>query len=369
MKSSSNIKNTLKDFLGCFSIFSISIIIGLGIGEVIIRLMYKKDMVLFPRYHTDVMYGDFKIRRIRPNMTFTHTSFDGTFHFKTNNKGFRSNKGIDYKKPPREIRVIALGDSHTQGYEVNQDETFSSVAESMLNKSDLKSTVINTGVSGFSTAEELILLENEGYKYKPDYVVVALFSNDFEDNIRSDLFELRNGALVVKNHEYIPGVSIQNKLYKYGIFRWLGEKSYLYGYTFNTVWDFFKKQNQKAASIKDTELAIGATSNTKYSEELMEKLISRFHGYCKAQGIKLIILDIPQLDPVVSVSSSIPKNMLSHIKQSCDTLYNYDNMINDYKKNSLIHVKHGHRHISSETHKMLGQKISEYILSDSKAVN
>ncbi|MDO8992209.1 MAG: GDSL-type esterase/lipase family protein [Daejeonella sp.] len=369
MQTQSGKKNNLKSFLGGMLIFSISIIIGLLIGEVIIRLMYKKEMVLYPRYHTDVTYGDFKIRRIRPNMTFTHTSFEGSFNFKTNNKGFRNDKDINYKKEKGEIRVIALGDSHTQGYDVNQDETFSSFAENMLNKNGLKSIVINAGVSGFSTAEELVFLENEGYKYKPDYVVVALFANDYQDNIRSDLFELRNDSVVVKNHEYIPGVSIQNKLYKYGIFRWLGEKSYLYGYAFNTVWDFIKKLNQKAASGKETELAIAVNPNTNYSEELMKKLIGRFHDYCKAQGIKLIILDIPQLDPIVSTSPSIPKNLVPHVKKSCDTLFNYDNMITDYSKISLIHVKHGSRHISAETHKMLGQKISEYILSDHKAVN
>lgn len=369
MKSKSGKKNKLRSFLGVLLIFSISIITGLLIGEVIIRLMYKKDMVLYPRYHTDAIYGDFKIRRIRPDMTFTHTSFDGTFHFKTNNKGFRSDKDINYKKDPGEIRVIALGDSHTQGYDVNQDETFSSVAENMLNKNGLKSTVINAGVSGFSTAEELVFLENEGYKYKPDYVVLALFANDYQDNIRSDLFELRNDSIVVKNHEYIPGVSIQNKLYKYGIFRWLGENSYLYAYAFNTVWDLVKKWNQQAASVKDTEFAIAVNPNTKYAEELMKKLIRRFHDYCKAQGIKLIILDIPQLDPIGAVSPSIPKNLLSHVKKSCDTLFNYDNMMKDYSKISLIHVKHGSRHISAETHKMMGQKISEYILSDQKAVN
>lgn len=369
MKSESGKKNKLQSFLGGLLIFSISIIIGLLIGEGIIRLMYKKEMLLYPRYHTDATYGDYKIRRIRPNMTFTHTSFEGTFHFKTNNKGFRNDKDINYKKEPGEIRVIALGDSHTQGYDVNQNETFSSVAENMLNKNGLKSTVINAGVSGFSTAEELVFLENEGYKYKPDYVVVALFANDYQDNIRSDLFELRDDTIVVKNHEYIPGVSIQNKLYKFGIFRWLGEKSYLYAYAFNTVWDLVKKWNQQAASVKDTEFAIAVNANTNYSEELMKKLISRFHEYCKAQGIKLIILDIPQLGPKESISPSIPKNLISHVKGNCDTLFNYNNMSTDYSKISFIHVKHGSRHISAETHKMLGQKISEYILSDQKRVN
>ena len=58
MISNSGIKIKLKSFLGVLLIFSISITVGLLIGEVIIRLMYKKEMVLFPRYHTDVKYGD-----------------------------------------------------------------------------------------------------------------------------------------------------------------------------------------------------------------------------------------------------------------------------------------------------------------------
>ena len=87
MKTKSKKKNKLKHFLGALLIFSVSVIIGLLIGELIVRLMFKKEMLLYPRYHTDATYGDYRIRRIRPNMTFTHTSFEGTFHFKTNNKG------------------------------------------------------------------------------------------------------------------------------------------------------------------------------------------------------------------------------------------------------------------------------------------
>jgi len=32
---------------------------------------------------------------------------------------------------------------------------------------------INTGVSGFGTAEELVLLENEGVKFHPDFVYLV----------------------------------------------------------------------------------------------------------------------------------------------------------------------------------------------------
>src|SRR5688572_256229 len=103
---------------------TISVLVALLIGEGIVRLMFKKQMVLFPRYHTDANYGDFKLRKIRPNASFSHTSYDGTFNFKTNNNGFQNDRDIPYQKAPGELRVLVLGDSHTQGYEVNYDQTF-----------------------------------------------------------------------------------------------------------------------------------------------------------------------------------------------------------------------------------------------------
>ena len=111
----------------------------------------------------------------------------------------RNNSNIEYKKEPNVIRILSLGDSHTQGYEVNQKQTFSYVAEQLLNKKGFNSTVINAGVSGFGTAEELIFLENEGYKYSPDVVVIGFYANDFEDNIKSGFFSLENDSLVIKN--------------------------------------------------------------------------------------------------------------------------------------------------------------------------
>jgi lysophospholipase L1-like esterase len=356
----------LKAFGRKLLLLTISVIIGLLIGEGIIRLLFRKTLVLFPRYHTDAVYGDFKIRRVRSNMIFSHTSYDGTFHFKTNNKGFRSDTDINYKKDDGEIRVLSLGDSHTQGYEVNQNETFSDVTETVLKSKGINCTVINGGVSGFSTAEELLMLENEGYKYKPDYVVLGFYANDFEDNLRTHLFDLKNDSLVIRNREYIPGVNIQNKLYKYWLFRFLGEHSYLYGFAFSAVWDTYQKikTNQAVKNVKEYAISTQNTSN--YSAELMKKLIARMYNFCRRNGIKLIIVDIPGFNPNGSKASSIPISTLNHIQENCDQLYYYNNMLGDYKKIARVHLDHGHRHISKETHEIIGKKIADYVLSSIK---
>src|SRR4030042_7166642 len=142
-------KKFLTKWLVNLTVLFVSTIIGLLIGEGIVRLLYKDKIVLYPRYTTHARYGDFSIRVTRPLMEYKHTSDNGVFKFRTNNRGFRNDEDIDYGKKENEIRVLCIGDSHTQGYEVKQHETFSWIAESLLRQKGMNATVINAGVSGF----------------------------------------------------------------------------------------------------------------------------------------------------------------------------------------------------------------------------
>ena len=210
-----------------FLIMAFVTIITLLLAEAVVRFFYQDETVMFPRYHTSVKYGDFEIRRLRPSSVFWHTSIDGHWRFETNSKGFRNKQEFQYIKPDGVIRVLSLGDSQTEGFEVRQEHTFSSVIQSKLNEHGFNAEVINTGVSGFSNAEELVLLENEGIKYHPDYVVLGFFTNDLQDNLNAGIFALDSDLqLVVKKKTHIPGVKIQDFIYSIPGVQWLSENSY-----------------------------------------------------------------------------------------------------------------------------------------------
>ena len=199
----------IRNLLINFSILILALVTIFIIAEFVVRLFYKDETVLFPRYHTGAQYGQFTLRKMRPNSEFWHTSSDGSWKFTINKQGFRNFKDFEYEKPEGTIRIISLGDSHTQGYEVRQDYTFSAIIEKYLNNQGYNAEVINAGVSGFSTAEELLFLENEGIKYKPDFIVLGFYANDFQDNIKANLFILQeNGNLGIQKKEHIPGVKI-----------------------------------------------------------------------------------------------------------------------------------------------------------------
>lgn len=349
------------------AILLVTIVTCLFVSEMVVRFLYKDKIVLFPRYHTDAVYGEYRIRRLRPNAEFWHTSIDGRWRFVTNAQGFRDYRNYSYEKPSGTLRIISLGDSHTEGFEVRQEKTFSSVIERYLTAHQIKAEVFNMGISGFSTAEELVYLENEGVKYKPDFVILGFFANDLDDNIKADIFRLQNGELVLNTKTYIPGVKVLNAINRIAPLRWLSENSYLYSFSFNGVWEFAKQSLLSAKKNEmETEYAIKKGDLNEYQIALTSKLIRRMYDFCQRNGIKLIVLDIPQLaDGGLDFRSSVPPSLTQQMETDSYFYVKSTTVLADYSNVTEIFVPHGHRHISETTHLLLGMDIAKKIYARS----
>jgi hypothetical protein len=356
---------------------ALALVLAFGCSEFVVRIFYKDETPLFPRYHTDYRYGRYTLRGIRPNATFWHTSVDGSWQFVTNSRGFRNTKEFAYEKPPNIIRVLSLGDSQTQGYEVRQDATFSAVLERYLNTRSIPAEVINAGVSGFSTAEELVFLENEGRKYQPDIVVLGYYANDFEDNLKSGLFRLDGeDHLVERAYEHIPGVRIQNVLYGIPLARWLSENSYFYSLLFNSGWKFFKlrlaKRAAEDAAANDARREVDeaaleyavptTTAHSAYAIALTEALIIRMQRFCDNQQIRLLVIDIPTRTGQYRSSSSLPEAMRMSLASGAVEIIGAESLLKDFNGSVTMHVPHGARHISEFTHALIGAEVGRRII-------
>jgi len=99
-----------------------------------------------------------------------------------NSRGMRGRE-YDFAKPAATRRVLVLGDSYVWGYGVGDDEVFTEVLERRLQETGSPWEVINTGVPGWGTDQELLFLVEEGFKYQPDVVVLALFLGNDPENI------------------------------------------------------------------------------------------------------------------------------------------------------------------------------------------
>jgi hypothetical protein len=81
-------------------------------------------------------------------------------------------------KPAGVFRVLALGDSFTEGSDVDEKDLFSARAES----AEPGLEVLNAGVGGYGTVQEYTYLRTEGLRFKPDLVALLLYENDLVDN-------------------------------------------------------------------------------------------------------------------------------------------------------------------------------------------
>ena len=357
----------MKRFLGNLLLVAVTFAVMFAVGEGVVRMAFKRDTVLFPRYHTDYRYGDYTLRGIRPSSEFWHTSVDGSWRFVTNNRGLRDTRNFAYEKPAGTVRVLSLGDSHTQGYEVRQEATFSAVLERYLEAHSVKAQVLNAGVSGFSTAEELAYLVNEGYKYKPDAVVVGFYANDFEDNLKAGLFALdERGRVTEKARSHLPGVKAQNFIYAVPGVRWLSENSYFYSIAFNGVWAFFKARLEKQARF---ESAVGsAADSSKYEVDLAVALLERMGRFCKERDIRLIVVDIPAMPARYRIEPSIPEAMRNRLTSAGIEVIDSRELLGGLDGAAEFHVPHGHNHISELTHALIGAKLGERILPRAHAL-
>jgi hypothetical protein len=123
------------------------------------------------------------------------TLFKGT-HFSVrvahNSEGLRD-RHYAYDREPGRRRILVLGDSVVWCWGVEQTDCFTERLERALGDTD----VINAGVPGYSTAQELLFYEREGRRYQSDLVVLVMSPNDPDDNIdrRGPRFQLDGGQL------------------------------------------------------------------------------------------------------------------------------------------------------------------------------
>lgn len=344
----------------------VALLIAGALGELGARLLFGDSTNLFPRYHTKAQYGDYELRRIRPDTVFWHTSADGRWKFETNARGFRNREDFNYKKPAGVVRVLCLGDSQTQGYECNQDATYAAVIDRYLEREGFQTQTINAGVSGFSTAEVVAFLENEGIRYEPDVVVYGFFANDPSDNLRCGLFELNDGELVAAKKSHLPGVAIQDFIYSFPPIRFLSENSYLYSKLFNTVWNFYKMRSVKNSRDEaGLEYAVQTEAVSSVESELTNALMRRLGAFLDEQGIPLIVMDLPspdlKSDDRTAFFPSVPEPVSPVAAEVADYYLTSEAALGDYRGLTTFHVAHGQRHMSEFSHLMMGRNAARWI--------
>jgi hypothetical protein len=134
-----------------------------------------------------------------------------------NSRGLRSPEFIDYAKPEGVYRVLVLGDSFIEAIQVELEETFpQELGRLFAAESGRQVEVINAGSGGWGNDQQLLWLKEEGYKYSPDLIILAVYPrNDFMNNyepletanlgrIAKPFYRLENGELQLNYYPFNP---------------------------------------------------------------------------------------------------------------------------------------------------------------------
>lgn len=144
---------------------------ALALLEVVLRTM---DARYLDRTREPTVYSERYGWRYRPGARAT---MHGVWT-SINSRGYRGREHALEKTPGR-TRVVMLGDSVLFGPQVPEGLTFASLLGSRTGRYD----VINLGVEGYGTDQELLLLADEGLAYAPDVVGLSFFiDNDVRGN-------------------------------------------------------------------------------------------------------------------------------------------------------------------------------------------
>jgi len=126
--------------------------------------------------------------RYRPGARARHRTDEFDVSIRINSRGFRGPE-VPFQRTPGRKRIVALGDSFTFGWGVEEEETWPARLARIL---DVE--VVNLGVSGYGTDQEYILLQSEGRAYRPDVVLVQVAPNDAEEVMRDSIYGKRKPA-------------------------------------------------------------------------------------------------------------------------------------------------------------------------------
>jgi lysophospholipase L1-like esterase len=130
----------------------------------------------------------------------------------------RRDKQVPLKKPAGTYRIAILGDSVAFGARVEAKDDFATQVEWTLNarSQSLRYEVLNFGVPGYGTWQELSVLQERALAYEPDLVVLAFVMNDIYDNNQAG----RSGYL---NMTRVQGVAKFLREHS-AFYRWMREK-------------------------------------------------------------------------------------------------------------------------------------------------
>ena len=324
-------------------------------------ILLMVDRVLLALLGLPLWMADDKLHyKHRPNAIRSWNSYDDK-PILINSHGHHDDE-FPVEKPVHELRVLNLGDSITMGHGVTRDETYSNQLEQLLiadSTLDYQSVqVINAGVQGYSTFQELEVLRRS-FIFHPDLITVGFCLNDVTEPF---VVNRRFGGTGLDYHRVAQTANpILDYIYNETGYGRLAQEIRI------RLGDVRKAKLKEAIDVRSM---IQSRDSAQVQErwELVQNDLEALYQIAKQHDVPVILLIFPYTFQFNDVASRWPQQVLkAHaVAQDVDyidftdifekKLQREDGSINDYYLDEDHYTVHGHTVIAeSIQEQMLGK--------------
>ena len=230
--------------------------------------------------------------------------------YRINGAGLRD---WDYgrKRLEKGMRLLVMGDSFAEGWGVQLAESVSKQLEKKLQNiaSQKKFEVLNFGVAGYGTDQEMLLFEQLGRSYQPNLVLVLFYVNDLINNANRQgigaergykpYFRVgRDGGLQlrgvpVRKTPFWDRAYWDARPWHERLLRHMGQQWHLYALISKSL----APEVPRVQRQKFYETLYGARSNRSHEQmwELTGKLLEAFHAKVQGAGARMLLVYVPAI--------------------------------------------------------------------------
>ena len=194
---------------------------------------------------------------------------------------------------PERIDIVAIGDSHTQGFNVTAGNSWPSALSRQLNRS-----VYNAGVGGYGPLQYEILV-TQALKMQPRQIVVGLYAgNDLGDVVRGIV--QRDTAAEIDNH-FRYGIKYHTALGSAASYFW-GQSTaaqppgFAIEHSLNPTFvaDRRLRNLLKELDLTDPDISAAFGRTMKIFENIQQR--------CNNAGVELLVMLLPTRESVYSIA-------------------------------------------------------------------
>lgn len=232
--------------------------------------------------------------------------------------GKDGHRGIQYgdQKLPGKYRVLFLGDSFTEGSEVNESDLFTALVE----KSNPQFEVVNTGVGGYGNVQEYLYLMKNGLQLHPDLGVLMVYANDFTDNCLSyspgmgprPYAEWTGGQLQIKTTRDWEG--FKRFAMPFPFQEWFHAHSLVYYLLDTRIYQILKKeplQQMWDETFKELEKQDLRRGDGCRQREIFSGIVQKMATALRGVGSDLVIVAIPTRNDVAVGKSKLNSDIMA----------------------------------------------------------